>query len=173
MNSVAVLAFKAVYTLEAKRRENDKKIISLYVEMRDMMAVLIQYVISSHEHLVNKTMSTFRLKNVDKDHIGPDGETITGSLQELSNTTARDITACANTCDTYSKKRLFAKVMKGFVWEEKFTGFVSTFIKRRQEFMYAFNFSVPHSFQPSNSFYEQGSPSLSTLRLALTKRTSS
>jgi hypothetical protein len=47
MNPVAVLAFKAVYTLEAKRRDNDKKIISLYVEMRDMMAVLIQYFVSS------------------------------------------------------------------------------------------------------------------------------
>jgi len=29
---VAVLAFKAVYTLEVKRRSNDKKVIALYVE---------------------------------------------------------------------------------------------------------------------------------------------
>ena len=29
---VAVLAFKAVYTLEVKRRSNDKKVIVLYVE---------------------------------------------------------------------------------------------------------------------------------------------
>ena len=29
---VAVLAFKAVYTLETKRRENDKRILTLYVE---------------------------------------------------------------------------------------------------------------------------------------------
>lgn len=29
---VAVLAFKAVYTLEVKRRSNDKRIIALYVE---------------------------------------------------------------------------------------------------------------------------------------------
>jgi hypothetical protein len=59
---VAVLAFKAVYTLEVKRRGNDKRVIALYVEyvtrvdpdnpslisqfprMKDMMAVLIQYV---------------------------------------------------------------------------------------------------------------------------------
>lgn len=27
-----------------KRRENDKKIIALHVEMKDMMAVLVQYV---------------------------------------------------------------------------------------------------------------------------------
>jgi hypothetical protein len=30
--------------LEMKRRENDKKIIALHVEMKDMMAVLVQYV---------------------------------------------------------------------------------------------------------------------------------
>ena len=46
MSTVAVLAFKAVYTLETKRRENDKKIISLYVEMKDMMSVLVRCVTS-------------------------------------------------------------------------------------------------------------------------------
>lgn len=41
---VVVLAFKAVYTLEQKRRDNEKKIIALYVEMKDMMGVLLLYV---------------------------------------------------------------------------------------------------------------------------------
>ena len=31
-HAVAVLAFKAVYTLEMKRRENDKRVLALYVE---------------------------------------------------------------------------------------------------------------------------------------------
>jgi len=56
---VAVLAFKAVYTLEVTRRENDRRVLALYTEyaveipsevdlcltnarMKDMMAVLIQ-----------------------------------------------------------------------------------------------------------------------------------
>lgn len=43
---VAVLAFKAVYTMEMTRRENDKRIRSLYVEMKEMIAVLVQYVLS-------------------------------------------------------------------------------------------------------------------------------
>jgi hypothetical protein len=38
---VVVLAFQAVYTLEQKRRDNEKKIIALYVEMKDMMGVLL------------------------------------------------------------------------------------------------------------------------------------
>ena len=41
---VVVMAFKAVYTLEQKRRDNEKKIITLYVEMKDMMGVLLLYV---------------------------------------------------------------------------------------------------------------------------------
>lgn len=44
MEIVVVLAFKAVYTLEQKRRDNEKKIIALYVEMKDMMGVLLLYV---------------------------------------------------------------------------------------------------------------------------------
>ena len=41
---VVVLAFKAVYTLEQMRRDNEKKVIALYVEMKDMMGVLLLYV---------------------------------------------------------------------------------------------------------------------------------
>jgi len=32
IHTVAVLAFKAVYTLEVKRRENDRRILALYTE---------------------------------------------------------------------------------------------------------------------------------------------
>jgi hypothetical protein len=41
---VVVLAFKTVYNLEQKRRDNEKKIIALYVQMKDMMGVLLLYV---------------------------------------------------------------------------------------------------------------------------------
>jgi hypothetical protein len=46
---VVVLAFQTVYTLEQKRRDNDKKITSLFVGMRDMMGVLFLYVCTSIE----------------------------------------------------------------------------------------------------------------------------
>ncbi len=38
----AVLAFKAVYTMEMTRRENDRRIISLHVSMKDMIQILVQ-----------------------------------------------------------------------------------------------------------------------------------
>jgi hypothetical protein len=46
-NIVVVLAFKTVYTLELNRRDNEQKIIALYVEMKDMMGVLLLCVVRS------------------------------------------------------------------------------------------------------------------------------
>ena len=44
------MAFKTVYTLELKRRDNEKKIIALYVEMKDMMGVLLLCVLAFTHH---------------------------------------------------------------------------------------------------------------------------
>ena len=46
-NVVVVLAFQTVYTLDQKRRDNDKKITSLFIGMRDMMGALFMYVITT------------------------------------------------------------------------------------------------------------------------------
>ncbi|KAJ6591176.1 hypothetical protein DFH09DRAFT_195515 [Mycena vulgaris] len=117
---VAVMAFKAVWALEQKRRDNDRKILALHMEMKEMMGVLTQ------------------LKNVrDADETAPDGTTIKGRMQEIVKATAEDIKACANACDTYSKKKLVVKILKGPVWEGKLVKFAGTFTKRRSEFEFA------------------------------------
>ncbi|KAJ7093996.1 hypothetical protein B0H15DRAFT_905027 [Mycena belliarum] len=117
---VAVMAFKAVWALEQKRRDNDRKILALHMEMKEMMGVLTQ------------------LKNVkDADATAPDGSTIKGRMQIIVNATAEDIKACANACDTYIKKKLVVKILKGPMWEGKLVKFVGTFTKRRSEFEFA------------------------------------
>ncbi|KAJ7115777.1 hypothetical protein C8R44DRAFT_213727 [Mycena epipterygia] len=117
---VAVMAFKAVWALEQKRRDNDRKILALHMEMKEMMGVLTQ------------------LKNVkDADEIAPDGSTIKGRMQEIVKGTADDIKACANACDTYTKKKLVVKILKGPVWEGKLVAFAGKFTKRRSEFEFA------------------------------------
>ncbi|KAJ7068738.1 hypothetical protein C8F01DRAFT_978668 [Mycena amicta] len=113
-------AYWAVWSLEQKRRSNDKMILSLHVEMKDMMAVLTQ------------------LKNVkDAEEIAPDGTSIRGRMQESIKLTAEDIKGCANACDTYTKKRTLVKVLKSGVWAGKLTAFIGTFTKRRGEFEFA------------------------------------
>jgi hypothetical protein len=58
-------------------------------------------------------------------------------MQEIVKGTADDIKACANTCDTYTKKKLVVKILKGPVWEGKLVAFVGKFTKRRGEFEFA------------------------------------
>ncbi|KAJ7668060.1 hypothetical protein B0H17DRAFT_1336028 [Mycena rosella] len=113
---VAVLAFKAVWALEQKRRDNDRKILVLHMKMKEMMEVLIQ--------LQDITDPTLR---------GPNGLTIEGRMQVIVAGTAKDIEACGNTCDTYSKKKLVVKVLKGPIWDGKLGRFVEIFMTRRAE----------------------------------------
>ncbi|KAJ7326377.1 hypothetical protein DFH08DRAFT_941029 [Mycena albidolilacea] len=130
---VAVLAFKAVWALEQKRRENDRRILTLHMEMKDMMGVLIQ------------------LKNVkDAREKAPDGTTIEGRMQEIAKGTADDIKDCANACDTYSKKKLIVKVLKGPIWEGRLVEFVKVFSKRREQFEFALSIHTARGVDAAN-----------------------
>ncbi|KAI0042039.1 hypothetical protein FA95DRAFT_1500564 [Auriscalpium vulgare] len=118
--AVAVMAFKTVYTLEVKRRGNEKKVIALYVEMKDMMAVLLQ------------------LQDIrDNKVVAPDKTTIEDRLKSLVEKTAEDIKACSNACDTYCKKKLLAKVFQSALWDSKLLSFVDVFEKRRTAIEFA------------------------------------
>ncbi|KAI0265448.1 hypothetical protein BC834DRAFT_186547 [Gloeopeniophorella convolvens] len=76
---IVVMAFKTVYTLELKRRENEKKVIALYVEMKDMMAVLLQ------------------LRDIRDDKVvAPDHTSIEDRMKSLVDLTAEDIKQCSN-----------------------------------------------------------------------------
>lgn len=54
----------------------------------------------------------FRLKDVkDVDGVAPNGMPLKARLQQLSEATGNDIVACANTCDTYTKKTLLGSLV--------------------------------------------------------------
>jgi hypothetical protein len=89
------MAFKAVWALEQKRRDNDRRILALHQQMCDMMSVLTQCVHSAFN--LAYFLIFLRLKNVkDTDEVAPDGSTIKGRMQGLVKGTADDIKACAN-----------------------------------------------------------------------------
>ncbi|KAI9438365.1 hypothetical protein H4582DRAFT_258574 [Lactarius indigo] len=130
---VVVVAFKTVYTLELKRRDNEKKIIALYVEMKDMMGVLLL------------------LKDVQNDKfVAPDGRTIEDRLKSLIDRTVDDIKLCSNVCDTYAKKKLLAKVFLGPVWDDKLLSYVTLFSKRRQEFEFELSVHTSQGVDKAN-----------------------
>ena len=55
----------------------------------------------------------------------------------LANQTAEDIKACANACDTFLKKKLLSRVVKGPVWADRLTAFIQRFTDRKGEFEFA------------------------------------
>ncbi|KAI0298350.1 hypothetical protein B0F90DRAFT_1669084 [Multifurca ochricompacta] len=131
---VVVMAFKTVYTLELKRRDNERKIIALYVEMKDMMGVLLL------------------LKDVQNDKLtAPDGRTIEDRLKSLVGCTADDIKLCSNVCDAYAKKKLLAKVFLGPLWDAKLLSYVTLFSKRRQEFEFELSIHTSQGVDKANA----------------------
>jgi hypothetical protein len=120
-HTVAVLAFKAVYTLEKKRHENDKRVLALYVEyvasnfdgapsshtFQDERYDGGSRAVRVHFYLIVflSDRPTSRLKDVsDPKQIAPDGQTIEGRMQKLCEAVAGDIKKCANACDTYLRR---------------------------------------------------------------------
>ncbi|VDC07696.1 unnamed protein product [Peniophora sp. CBMAI 1063] len=111
-----VIVFKAAYTLEVKRRDNDKKITALFSEMKDVMAVLL------------------RLKDMRDDGMRitrPDGTVLKDQLRECLDSIEASVKECSNMCDTYSKKSLLSKVVHGPIWNTRLAGYVATFRDHR------------------------------------------
>jgi hypothetical protein len=146
---VVVLAFKTVYTLQQKRRENDRKVISLYIGMKDTMGVLFLSVFSSIYHI---TLTFPCLKGVENDKLSvPDGISIEDRLKSLVERTADDIKPCSNVCDTYMKKRLLAKLSLSSVWDARLVDFVQLFAIRRQEFEFELTMHKSQVVDKANS----------------------
>ncbi|PIL29961.1 hypothetical protein GSI_07872 [Ganoderma sinense ZZ0214-1] len=130
---IAVGAFRVAVELDLKRRDNDKKISLMFVEMRDMMAVLVQ------------------LKDINKDkRAGEDNTTISGRMQNLVEKTEQDIRKCANSCNAYAKKKLLSKVVHSSSWSDEFKGYIQGFTDRRREFELAVSIYIGHAVNAAN-----------------------
>ncbi|KAL4247755.1 hypothetical protein ABKN59_008598 [Abortiporus biennis] len=115
----AVLAFKVVMYMELTRQRNDRRIRALYVEMKEMVTILVQ------------------LKDV-KDH--PEyiaGQKFDAYLQEISKKTAKDIKKCGNVCEAYLRTRLVVRFFRAESWKSKLLEFIEIFHDRRREFQMA------------------------------------
>jgi hypothetical protein len=145
---VVILAFKTVYTLEQKRRDNDKKIISLYVGMKDMMGALLLYVLPSIHRC---RLTSCSLKDVENDKlIAPDGTNIEDRLKSPVERTADDIKTCSNVCDAYMKKRLLAKVLLSTLWDARLFDFAELFARRRREFEFELTMHTSQGIDKAN-----------------------
>ncbi|KAJ4481285.1 hypothetical protein J3R30DRAFT_3287521 [Lentinula aciculospora] len=134
---VVVLAFKAVVTLELKRRDNDQKVLVLQVKMQDMMEIFVQLrVIAPHQTEPDR------------------GFTVAESLSKLCSRIAEDIWSCANLCDSYSKKRFLVKLLKSPIYEGRLAGFIETFVERRTELHTVVGMFTAHKIHSTFSLLE-------------------
>lgn len=58
-------------------------------------------------------------------------------MQSLAVRAAEEIKNCANACDTYSKKKMLVKVLKGPIWEGRLAEFITRFAQLRSDFKLA------------------------------------
>lgn len=110
---VAVGAFALVITMDIARRDNDRKVLAVKVQMQDLMSAIFESVlfitrVSAPVSLT--TRSTNRLRRVPHPHErSSDGITIAERLEGLMYTIADDVKACGSACDTYLKKPFLGK----------------------------------------------------------------
>ncbi|TFK64975.1 hypothetical protein BDN72DRAFT_962870 [Pluteus cervinus] len=113
---VAVIAFKLVVTFDMTRRENNKKILALKIEMQDMMAVL------------------FELRHIrDPMEKGPDGSPLGARMQKLMTKIANDIKDVGSACDAYLKKSFLARTLKSKIYESRLADYGSKFESNKTE----------------------------------------
>ncbi|KAG7087297.1 hypothetical protein E1B28_013275 [Marasmius oreades] len=130
----AVVAFKAVVTLELKRRENNDKVILLLVKVQDLMESLVQLrAIPSGQKTADQQL------------------TVEDKLASLCARIERDIQECGNLCDTFSKKRFLVKLLKGPIYEIRLAEMGQTLEERRRELEHALLLFTARGIQSTNN----------------------
>ncbi|EJD47199.1 hypothetical protein AURDEDRAFT_163806 [Auricularia subglabra TFB-10046 SS5] len=113
---VAVLALRAVLSLETKRQENDQRVAALVVQACSMMFDLIQ------------------LRDVgDLELIGPNGQIFQGRLQTALTDAAKQIKECGNAIDRYYKSKKISRYFKASQWEDLFISYATEFARLRED----------------------------------------
>ncbi|KAK0187865.1 hypothetical protein F5146DRAFT_731520 [Armillaria mellea] len=113
---VAVVAFKLVVMIEAKRRENDKKVHVLRLHMRDLMIAIFQ-------------LRRFK----DPKDVGPDDLTINDRIGDLMKKIAQDIRNTGSVCEFYLKKSTISRIMKSTHHQGVFSEHVAILVKDRED----------------------------------------
>ncbi|KAJ7151760.1 hypothetical protein C8R43DRAFT_886602, partial [Mycena crocata] len=117
---IAVTAFKLVITLDITRRQNNKKVLAVKIQMQDLMTIL------------------FQLRHMrDPEEKGPDGTTLKDRMGPLMQSIADSITKCGSACDVYMKKGFLAKTIKSKIYEGRLAGYVTMFAGHKKDIGYA------------------------------------
>ncbi|KAH7099931.1 hypothetical protein BKA62DRAFT_673163 [Auriculariales sp. MPI-PUGE-AT-0066] len=125
---IIVTAAAAAIQLELTRRDNDKKVIALKLEMLAMMEVLLEYIYRPDVCMRN-------IKDAKK--VDPDGNTIEGRMQRMVKDAEQVIRDCSATCEKYIHKKFIVKLFDGSRWEDRLAAFSAKFTGCKKEFEFA------------------------------------
>ena len=73
-----------------------------------------------------------------------------GRMQGLIDKTVEDITNCANACNTYSKQKIWTKVVKCSSWDTQLQGYAKSFKTRCKEFQLALSLYIGQGVNMAN-----------------------
>ncbi|KAJ3575378.1 hypothetical protein NP233_g1131 [Leucocoprinus birnbaumii] len=111
---VAVGAFALVVSMDFSRRDNDRKIIAVKVQMQELMVIF------------------FELRHIrNSQERGSDGINIADRLRDFMLQVATDIKQCGSACDAYMKKGFLARTVKATIYEARLAEFAQRFQEHR------------------------------------------
>ncbi|KDR82341.1 hypothetical protein GALMADRAFT_237605 [Galerina marginata CBS 339.88] len=113
---VAIFAFHSVVSLELSRRENNKKIIAVNIQMQNMMCTM------------------FQLRNLRHTHVQESAkEQEKSQLLLLVTAIANDVKKCGSDLTHYADRKPVSKLLNAKKYERRFADHIQKFALRRSE----------------------------------------
>ncbi|KAF8912168.1 hypothetical protein CPB84DRAFT_1957799 [Gymnopilus junonius] len=113
---IAIFAFHSVISLDLTRRDNNRKVVAVKLQMQNMMCTMFQLRKLKHSHVE-----------------GMEKEKQRAQLQNLVKAIAQDITKCGSDLNYYMNRKLISKLIKAKIYERRFADHIETFVQRRAE----------------------------------------
>ncbi|KDR73637.1 hypothetical protein GALMADRAFT_142100 [Galerina marginata CBS 339.88] len=113
---VAIFAFHSVISLDLTRRDNNRKVIAVKLQMQNMMCTMFQLRKIKHLHV----------EEAERDRQA-------SQLQRLVKGIADDIIACGSDLNYYMDRKLVSKLINAKVYERRFADHIDTFTQRRSQ----------------------------------------
>ncbi|KAH8814564.1 hypothetical protein DL96DRAFT_1820736 [Flagelloscypha sp. PMI_526] len=130
---IAVQAFKVVIQFDLQRRDNNKKVFVVKLQMKDMVAVLFE-------------LRTIR----DPADKGPDGLTLEGRMQTLMTNIAKAIRAGGSAIDVYLGKSLVSKTIKAMKYKSMLADMAGKFEQYKEDIKFALQMHTAHGVDNAN-----------------------
>ncbi|KDR77265.1 hypothetical protein GALMADRAFT_225374 [Galerina marginata CBS 339.88] len=116
--AVAIFAFREVVKLDIARRDNNKKVLVVIIQMQSMMGPM------------------FQLRNLNRDHMpAAERDYHEGRLQELIEVIARNIKECRSDISHFMNRKFMLKLVLAKGYEKKFATHMEVFALRRSELL--------------------------------------